>query len=166
MTSPMPKPVPLAVRVNAAGPGLALVGSDDVSVRAGCPGSTVKVTPATEVPPPGAGFVAVMVTWFGVRMSDARTCTESWPVFWLKEVDRGEPFQLMKVTPIELDIKPVPVTAMVNPSLPAVMTEGNRSVTVGVGLKGTELPPHPAKTKLAATDSSATQRERFKPASS
>ena len=67
-----------------------------------------------------------------------------------------------KVTPIELDTKPVPVTAMVNPSLPAVMTEGNRSVTVGVGLKGTELPPHPAKTKLAATDSSATQRERFK----
>jgi hypothetical protein len=39
-------------------------------------------------------------------------------------------------------------------------------VTVGVGLKGTLLPPQPATSKLAATDSSATQRERFKPASS
>jgi hypothetical protein len=39
-------------------------------------------------------------------------------------------------------------------------------VTVGVGLKGTLLPPQPPKIVMAATDSSATQRERFKPASS
>src|ERR1700683_1776578 len=120
----MPKPVPVAVRANAADPELALVGSSDVSVRAGCPGSTVKVAPATEVPPPGPGFVAVMGTWFGVRMSDAKTCTESWPVFWLKEVDRGEPFQLMKVTPIGLEQKSGPLTALVSPWLRGVMRAG------------------------------------------
>ena len=32
-------------------------------------------------------------------------------------------------------MKPVPVTDMKKPSLPAVITEGNKPVTVGVALK-------------------------------
>src|SRR5579862_1229307 len=60
-------------------------------------------------------------------------------------------------------MKPVPSTDMVKASLPAVMTEGKRFVTAGVALKGSlSPPPQLPRMKTAATDSSATERERFK----
>src|ERR1700734_2512835 len=101
----------------------------------------VNVAPLSDVPPPGAGFVAVTITEFGVVMSDWRICTESWPVLAFRVVERGEPFQLTTVVPLESETNPVPVTAKVKPSLPAVMTEGNRPLTVGVALNLGVFPP-------------------------
>ena len=65
---PETKPVPLMVTVSALEPAIAVAGLRDVSV--GAAGTMVKVT-GPQVPPPGAGFVTVMLAVPGEATSAA-----------------------------------------------------------------------------------------------
>lgn len=121
--------VPVTVKVIAGLPITPTAGS--IEVRVGTGASTEKVTPP-DVPPPGDGFVTVMVEVPAASRSDAGTCAER-EVPLVYEVVSAVPFQFT----VEEEIKFVPVTARAIAELPAAAEEGATAASVGAGFGGT-----------------------------
>ena len=136
--APLTKPVPVRVNAKAAPPAVPLVGAIDEIVGGGL--VTAKLT-ATEVPPPGAGFVTVTGTFPTAVRSDASIGA----VIWLEFTN-----VVAFVTPLKLTVepftKPLPFTVSVNPPLLTTALEGESVVTEGAGLltvklSAAEVPP-------------------------
>lgn len=163
-TSPATKLLPLIVISGGVEFTAAPAGDSDVIATplAGS-GSTVKVTAACAGPPPGPGLITVTCAEPGAVTSEASTVICSCPVIALKFVERAEPFQYPNVTPLPLEMNPVPEMKMVKSWLPAVMFDGMIALMAGVWLKGGALlPPHPAiASKAPASDASSTHRPKL-----
>ena len=114
------------MRVKAAPPVIALAGASDVIVGTGL--LTAKFT-ATEVPPPGAGFVTetekLPTATMSAAVIAAVTCVALTNVVVL-----ALPLKLT-VAPLT---KPVPLTMRVKAAPPTVVPVGESVVIVGTGL--------------------------------
>jgi hypothetical protein len=135
---PLPNPLPVSVKVNAAPPAVALVG--EIAVSVGAAGAIGKVNVA-EVPPPGAGVTTVTGTLAAAAMSAAVIAVVSC-VALTNVVVRALPFQFTvepftKLVPFAVSVKAVP---------PAIAPAGLKLVRVGAGLltaklSAAEVPP-------------------------
>jgi hypothetical protein len=83
---------------------------------------------ALDVPPPGAGFTTVTLALPATLRSDEGIWAESRPLF-TKVVTRLDPLHWTT----EEAMKPVPVTARLNPPPPANTPEGTDEVNAGTG---------------------------------
>lgn len=124
-------PVPFTVNVNPAPPAIALAGESVVTVGTGL---LIVSVAAADVPPPGAGFVAVIEAVPAVAISAAVivavTC-----VPLLNVVALGEPLKFTT----EVEIKFVPLMTTENVAPPAVTVFGAKEVIVGTGLFAAEI---------------------------
>ena len=132
------KLVPVAVRVNAAPPALALAG--DIAVIVGT-ALLIGNVQAVDVPPPGAGFVTVTIADPELLISLAGTWAVSC-VELTKFVVSADPFQLITAPPTY----PVPLTVSVKVAPPTVALTGETEVIVGTALPmandvAPEVPP-------------------------
>ena len=121
------KLLPLIVNANAAPPAVALVGEIEVTV-----GTTLAIVndSALDIPPPGAGFVIVMLMLVTVAMSGAGIVTTICVAVSVVGVsDPKDP----NVT-VALETKFVPVIVNANAAPPALMLVCDRLVIVGSGL--------------------------------
>lgn len=134
MTSPIAKPTPVAVKVNAALPAATVEGVMDVRLNDCDPPSVIVNCIAPEVVV--SGFMTRMLTAPATATWAADITVVSWEsettfVLW------ATPSQRICVP----GIKFVPVAVSVNPALPAAMDAGEIEDKVGVT---TPLnPPHP-----------------------
>ena len=141
---PLPNPLPVSVRVNAASPAVALVGEIAVSVGTaaaiGVPEAIGKLR-APEVPPPGAGVTTITGTLATVAISAELTAVVSCLVL-TNVVVRALPFQVI----VEPFSKLLPFTVSVKAAPPAIAPAGLKLVNVGAGLftakaRAVEMPP-------------------------
>jgi hypothetical protein len=122
-TDPATKFVPFTVRVNAASPAVFVAGEMVVVVGTGL--LTVRVC-ALDVPPPGAGFVTVMLNVPAVATSAAVIAAVNWTAL-TNVVVRAAPLKLTT----EVETKLVPFTVSVNATSPAFLLDGEMLVVVG-----------------------------------
>src|SRR5580658_1964427 len=117
------KLVPLTVSVNAGPPTVVLAGASEVTVGTGL---LIEKAAVPEVPPPGAGFVTVILAEPVLTMSLAGTCAVTW-VALTKLVASAVPFQFT----VEPLTKPLPLTVSVNAAPATIALGGESELIVG-----------------------------------
>lgn len=130
-TEPETKLEPLTASVKAAPPAVAPVGESELAVGMGLlAGALMVKDSAVEVPPPGAGLTTVTGAVPTAVISAARMAAVNWLAL-TKVVTRLDPFH-WTVAPFT---KFEPFTVSVKFAPPAVALDGEREVSVGIGLE-------------------------------
>lgn len=122
------KLLPLIASENVAAPAITLEGEREDIAGTGFAAVTAKEA-TSEVPPPGAELITVMLAVPAEPTSDAGTCATSW-VAVPKVVGSATPFQ----STTEVARKPVPFTVRENDAEPAWTLLGDSDDIAGSGL--------------------------------